>query len=40
MKKQRLWELFVAEADARTGEVRKRRDGTSKRRTVTEGEIL
>jgi len=40
MKKQGVWELFVAEVDARTGEVRKRRDGTSKRRMVTEEEIV
>jgi len=26
MKKQGVWELFVAKVDARTGEVRKRRD--------------
>jgi hypothetical protein len=31
MKKQRVWELFVAEVEASTGEVRKRRDGTSNR---------
>jgi hypothetical protein len=40
IKKQGLWELFVAEVDARTGEVRNRRDGTTKRRTVTEDEIV
>ena len=39
MKKRGVWELFVTEVDAHTGEVRKRRDGTSKRRTVTEDEI-
>jgi hypothetical protein len=40
MKKQGVWELFVAKVGARTGEVRKRGDGTSKRRTVTEEEIV
>jgi len=40
MKKYGVWELFVAEVDARTGEVRKRRDGSSYRRTVTEEEII
>jgi hypothetical protein len=40
LKKQGVWELFFAEIDARAGEVRKRRDGTSKRRNVTEEEIV
>jgi hypothetical protein len=40
MKKQGVWELFVAEVGARTGEARKRSDSTSKRRKVTEEEIV
>jgi hypothetical protein len=38
MKKQGVWELFVAEVNARTGEVSVRRDGTSKRRDGTSKE--